>query len=92
MPIFDNWEDVFIECDSCERYYNSQCDGVDIGKERKCTQYVATRRSKFADDFVKLKDEFDEQKQRMKDFKKQVIVINICIIAFLVTMFIQMVT
>lgn len=84
MPIFDSWEDL-KDCDDCERYYNSQCDGVAVNQKRNCTQYVATRKASFESNLHKLE-------RQLKDFKRQVIVINVFIITFLVTMFIQMVT
>lgn len=38
--IFDNYE---VDCNTCESYWNSQCDGVKIEDRRKCNSYIATR-------------------------------------------------
>lgn len=38
--IFDNYE---VECNECEHYWDSSCDGVPIDKKRNCTSFKATR-------------------------------------------------
>ena len=40
--IFDNWDEV-VDCNSCAHYYDNTCDGVEKGKTRNCTAYLATR-------------------------------------------------
>ncbi len=81
MPIFDDWEDV-KECDDCERYYNSQCDGMDIGKKRKCTQFVATRSRKFEDDLRNLERE-------CRRLKWYAVALNAFVITFLVSLLVR---
>jgi hypothetical protein len=39
---FDDWSEV-VDCNTCSRYYDNSCDGVDKGKTRLCTSYLATR-------------------------------------------------
>ena len=31
------------DCNRCERYYDSQCDGTKVGEQRECKGYIATR-------------------------------------------------
>ena len=38
---FDEWEEV--DCNSCEKYYLNQCDGVQKAQKRSCTSFKATR-------------------------------------------------
>lgn len=38
------FEEPVVECNSCEKYWLSQCDGVKKDTQRKCTSYVAVRR------------------------------------------------
>ena len=39
---FDDWNDV-KDCNSCETYWNNQCDGTSVGIERPCRGFKATR-------------------------------------------------
>jgi len=84
MPIFDSWEDL-KDCDDCERYYNSQCDGVAVDQKRNCTQYVATRRASFEGNLNKLE-------RQMKGLKRDIIIVNVCVFALLMIRLIQLVT
>lgn len=38
---FDEWEEV--DCNSCEKYWINQCDGVQKAQKRHCTSFKATR-------------------------------------------------
>lgn len=38
--VFDDYE---VECNECEHYWDSSCDGVPIDKKRNCTSFKATR-------------------------------------------------
>ena len=40
---FDDWSDV-KECNQCEEYWTSACDGTLIGSEKPCTAFKAVRR------------------------------------------------
>ncbi len=70
--IFEDWSDL-RDCDDCERYYNSQCDGVHEHQTRPCTQFVAVRRSSFEKDIQFLKKESEA-------FGRQLKLINVCVI------------
>ena len=39
--VFDDYE---VECNTCEKYWINQCDGVKPGEPRKCNSYVAVRK------------------------------------------------
>lgn len=39
--VFSEWEDC--DCNECEHYWDSSCDGVDKGKKKQCSQFSATR-------------------------------------------------
>jgi hypothetical protein len=39
--VFSEWEDC--DCNECEHYLDSSCDGVDKGKKKQCGQFSATR-------------------------------------------------
>ena len=39
---FDEWTEV--DCNDCQHYWDSSCDGVCKGAEAFCTSYVATRK------------------------------------------------
>lgn len=38
---FEDWEDV--DCNECERYWDSSCDGVSKGSYKPCNSFLATR-------------------------------------------------
>lgn len=38
---FEDWEDC--DCNMCERYWDSSCDGVKKGDKKPCNQFLATR-------------------------------------------------
>ena len=40
---FDDWSEV-KECNDCEHYWNSLCDGTPKGSEKRCTAFKATRK------------------------------------------------
>lgn len=40
--IFDDWSDV-KDCNKCQEYWNDTCDGSQIGVERPCKAFKATR-------------------------------------------------
>lgn len=37
---FDEWT---VDCNNCQHYWESTCDGVSEGKKRPCNSYLATR-------------------------------------------------
>lgn len=39
---FDEYE---VDCNECGRYWTDQCDGTPRGVEKRCTSFVATRRT-----------------------------------------------
>lgn len=39
--IFDDYD---VDCNTCESYWDNQCDGVKVGTTRNCTSYKATRK------------------------------------------------
>ena len=42
--IFDNWSDVTrVDCNKCVSYWDSSCDGVIQGSERRCKAFKAIR-------------------------------------------------
>lgn len=50
--IFDDYE---VDCNTCEEYWTSKCDGVKIGDKRNCKCYVATRDINAIHEIAKLK-------------------------------------
>jgi len=40
---FDDWSDL-KDCNKCEEYWNSACDGTLVGSEKPCTAFKAVRR------------------------------------------------
>ena len=42
--IFDDFPTVDCnECESCERWWLNQCDGVSVGSTKPCNSFLATR-------------------------------------------------
>ena len=39
--VFSEWEDC--DCNECEHYWDSSCDGVEKNKRKLCNQFSATR-------------------------------------------------
>lgn len=39
--VFDDYE---VDCNTCEAYWDNQCDGVKVGTTRNCSSYKATRK------------------------------------------------
>lgn len=50
--IFDNYE---VDCNTCESYWNSQCDGVKVNDRRNCTSYKATRNVDVVEEIANMK-------------------------------------
>lgn len=50
--IFDNYE---VDCNTCESYWNSQCDGVKVNDRRNCTSYKATRNVDVVEEVANMK-------------------------------------
>ena len=38
---FEDWEEV--NCNDCQRYWDSSCDGVQKGSQKPCNSFLATR-------------------------------------------------
>jgi hypothetical protein len=41
QTVFSEWEDC--DCNECEHYWDSSCDGVAKGTKKPCGQFSATR-------------------------------------------------
>lgn len=39
--VFSEWEEC--DCNQCERYWDSSCDGVKKNKRKSCNAFMATR-------------------------------------------------
>lgn len=50
--IFDEYE---VDCNTCESYWNNQCDGVKVGTTRNCNSYKATKKVDILDSVSELK-------------------------------------
>ena len=57
--IFDNYE---IECNDCQCYWDSSCDGVPIDQKRNCTSFIATRTKDIPMQIKKLNKKVDKLK------------------------------
>lgn len=42
QTVFSEWEDC--DCNECEHYWDSSCDGVEKNKRKPCNQFSATRK------------------------------------------------
>lgn len=51
--IFDDYD---VDCNTCESYWDNQCDGVKVGTTRNCTSYKATRKIDVVSTISELKD------------------------------------
>ena len=71
--IFDNYE---VDCNTCESYWNSQCDGVKINDRRNCTSYKATREINVVEELAKCKKDIER-------LWRSDLVIKVVIIAYL---------
>lgn len=57
--IFGDWSDV-KDCNDCEHYYLSQCDGTQKGEKRTCKEFLVTRRGN-------LYKEIEEAEKRLQE-------------------------
>lgn len=48
------FDEAVVECNNCEHYWDSSCDGTPIKKERNCTSYKATRREDIPEQIKRL--------------------------------------
>lgn len=53
--IFDDFPKV--DCNDCEHWWDSSCDGVSKGSERLCKDFLATRRVDILKEIARLKKE-----------------------------------
>lgn len=51
------FDEPVVECNECEHYWDSSCDGTPIKKERNCTAYKATRREDIPEQIKRLNNE-----------------------------------
>lgn len=52
---FEEWEAV-KDCNSCSHYWNETCDGVKVGTEKQCRDFVATRRMDIPEQIKSLRE------------------------------------
>lgn len=76
--VFGDWSDV-KDCNECERYYTSQCDGVHEGQKRPCKEFLATRRGNIYKDI----DESEKRLQAQLNEQKRVVTI-LCILMIVI--------
>lgn len=58
--IFDDFPKA--NCNGCEHYYTSSCDGVPEGSEKPCKSFIATRD-------ISIPEELESLKKRMKSLE-----------------------
>jgi hypothetical protein len=63
-PVFSEWEDC--DCNQCEHYWDSSCDGVGKDKRKLCGQFSATRSVIIP--------------EQIKDLEKQVTILKWCVV------------
>ena len=56
MPVKRFDEAPYYKCEYCQNYWNSSCDGTEVGDIKTCTAYKVTREGSW----VKTIDEFKE--------------------------------
>jgi hypothetical protein len=54
------FDEPVVECNECEHYWDSSCDGTPLKQERSCTSYKATRREDIPGQIKKLKYNIDK--------------------------------
>jgi len=54
MNRFD--ETPYLKCDTCQNYWNSTCDGTEVGEIRNCTAYKVTRTGDWAHEMEELRE------------------------------------
>ena len=74
---FDDWSEV-KECNDCEHYWNSLCDGTPQGSEKRCTAFKATRS-------VDIPAELEALRKRLKWLNVSQILLGIAIILHALT-------
>lgn len=52
-PIFEPWEEV--DCEKCERWWTSSCDGVTVGYRKPCNSFLATRHTSIPLEIARLR-------------------------------------
>ena len=52
--VFDDYE---VNCNECQSYWDSSCDGVPLDKKRNCTSFIATRTTDIPKQIAQLKHE-----------------------------------
>ena len=57
--IFDNYE---VDCNECQHYWDSSCDGVPIDQKRNCAVFIATRTKDIPMQIKKLNKKVDKLK------------------------------
>ena len=72
--IFDEFQ---VDCNTCESYWDNQCDGVKVGTKRNCTSYKATRK-------VDVVQEVSNLKFKVKWLRVSVLCVELAMIIHLV--------
>lgn len=80
---FDDWSDV-KDCNDCERYYVSQCDGVQEGQNRPCREFLATRRGNLYREIHESENRLQEQLDGQKRAVTTLCILMIIICAIMV--------
>ena len=80
---FDEWEEC--DCNECEQWWTSRCDGSKVGKAKECKSYIATRR-------IDIPQQLDELTERVNELTKYhnrvAILTSIQMILWLITLII----
>lgn len=76
--IFDEYE---VDCNTCESYWDNQCDGVKVGTTRNCTSYKATRK-------IDVLSTISELKDNIKTLRTAFVIISIAFILHIVSVII----
>lgn len=77
MKYFDDWNPV--DCNDCENYQTSTCDGVLEGEKSKCKSYIAGRYT----DFGRRIYELEQKVKKLKHENNMQSIINIVLLLLL---------
>ena len=79
---FDEWEEC--DCNKCERYWTSQCDGAKVGKAKECKSYIATRRVDIPEEINKINARINEINHKVNWFNVLDIITCIILIGYII--------
>ena len=75
---FEDWREV--NCNDCQHYWDSSCDGASRGSKIGCNSYLATRS-------IVIPEKVNWLEKRVKQLEWEVIALSVCLSIALIALF-----